>query len=38
MMVPVEVQLRTAAMDIWANIEHDMVYKPLPLEAGTDAF
>ena len=32
MMVPVEVQLRTAAMDIWANIEHDRIYKPLPLE------
>ena len=28
LLVPVEVQLRTAAMDIWASIEHDMVYKP----------
>jgi len=28
MMVPVELQLRTASMDIWASIEHDMVYKP----------
>ena len=28
MLMPVEVQLRTAAMDIWASIEHDMVYKP----------
>lgn len=28
LMVPVEVQLRTAAMDMWASIEHDMVYKP----------
>ena len=28
MMVPVEIQLRTAAMDMWASIEHDMVYKP----------
>lgn len=28
-MIPVEVQLRTAAMDIWASIEHDMVYKPV---------
>lgn len=28
MMVPVELQLRTASMDIWASIEHDRVYKP----------
>ena len=28
LMVPVEVQPRTAAMDMWASIEHDMVYKP----------
>lgn len=28
LLVPVEVQLRTAAMDIWASIEHDVVYKP----------
>lgn len=28
LLVPVEVQLRTAAMDIWASIEHDIVYKP----------
>ena len=28
LMVPVEIQLRTAAMDMWASIEHDMVYKP----------
>ena len=27
--VPVEVQLRTAAMDIWANIEHGLIYKPV---------
>lgn len=27
--VPVEVQLRTSAMDIWASIEHDVVYKPI---------
>ncbi|MBP3655699.1 MAG: hypothetical protein J6K32_03280 [Clostridia bacterium] len=25
---PVEVQLRTAPMDIWASIEHQLVYKP----------
>ena len=28
LLVPVEVQLRTADMDIWASIEHDIVYKP----------
>lgn len=28
LLVPVEVQLRTQAMDIWASIEHDIVYKP----------
>lgn len=28
-LVPVEIQLRTAPMDIWASIEHQMVYKPL---------
>lgn len=28
MMIPVELQLRTAAMDIWANVEHDLIYKP----------
>lgn len=28
LLVPVEVQLRTQAMDIWASIEHDAVYKP----------
>ena len=27
-MVPVEIQLRTASMDIWASIEHDICYKP----------
>jgi len=25
--VPVEIQLRTAAMDFWASIEHQMIYK-----------
>lgn len=28
-MLPVEIQLRTAAMDIWANIEHELCYKPV---------
>ena len=27
--VPVEIQLRTAPMDIWASIEHQLVYKPV---------
>lgn len=26
---PVEIQLRTMAMDFWANIEHQLCYKPL---------
>ena len=37
-LVPVEIQLRTAAMDLWATIDHDLVYKPvkaaLSLSAG----
>lgn len=28
-MVPAEIQLRTAPMDIWANIEHKLIYKPV---------
>ena len=28
MMVPAEIQLRTAAMDLWASIEHGICYKP----------
>ena len=27
-MVPAEIQLRTEAMDLWANIEHGICYKP----------
>ena len=26
--VPVEIQLRTASMDAWASVEHDVCYKP----------
>lgn len=26
--VPVEIQLRTAPMDVWATLEHDACYKP----------
>ena len=29
LLVPVEVQLRTADMDLWANAEHDLIYKPV---------
>lgn len=28
-LLPVEVQLRTTGMDIWASIEHDAIYKPV---------
>lgn len=27
-MIPVEIQLRTAPMDVWASIEHELIYKP----------
>ena len=29
LMIPVEIQLRTAAMDVWASIEHKICYKPI---------
>lgn len=29
MCISAEVQLRTASMDTWANIEHDAIYKPV---------
>lgn len=29
LMIPVEIQLRTAGMDIWASIEHEICYKPV---------
>lgn len=37
-MVPVELQIRTAAMDLWASLEHDIKYKTIstnesPLDA-----
>ena len=28
-MVPVEVQIRTIAMDYWASLEHDLKYKAI---------
>lgn len=30
-LVPVEIQLRTAAMDAWACMEHRLIYKPRPV-------
>ncbi len=39
-MVPVEMQIRTSAMDMWASMEHDIRYKTLyndnPEEMGVD--
>lgn len=35
-MVPVELQLRTMAMDLWASLEHDLKYKNLYNESMTD--
>ncbi|MBR3794702.1 MAG: hypothetical protein IKK34_01560 [Clostridia bacterium] len=29
LMIPVEIQLRTAGMDVWASIEHEICYKPV---------
>ena len=28
-MIPAEIQLRTASMDVWASIEHELIYKPI---------
>jgi putative GTP pyrophosphokinase len=35
-MVPVELQIRTLAMDLWASLEHDIKYKSLYKEAQTE--
>jgi putative GTP pyrophosphokinase len=35
-MVPVELQIRTLAMDLWASLEHDIKYKSLYKEAQVD--
>ena len=37
-LVPVEVQLRTIAMDFWASLEHDLKYKALREIQGVDAY
>ena len=34
--VPVELQIRTLAMDLWASLEHDIKYKSLYKEVGED--
>jgi putative GTP pyrophosphokinase len=36
--VPVEMQIRTLAMDLWASLEHDIKYKSLYQGAATDDF
>ena len=36
--VPVEVQLRTIAMDFWASLEHDLKYKSFYKVAGVDSY
>ena len=35
-MVPVEVQIRTIAMDYWASLEHDLKYKAIAETRGID--
>ena len=35
-MVPVELQIRTLAMDLWASLEHDIKYKSLYQETNVD--
>ncbi len=36
-MIPVEVQIRTIAMDFWASLEHDLKYKAIGNVAGLDS-
>ena len=35
-LVPVEIQIRTEAMDLWASLEHDIKYKSLYQDIGVD--
>lgn len=37
-MVPVEVQIRTIAMDFWASLEHGLKYKAVDTVQGIDSF
>lgn len=36
--IPVEVQLRTIAMDFWASLEHDLKYKSVSEVEGIDSY
>ncbi len=36
--VPVEVQIRTIAMDFWASLEHDLKYKSVSVVEGIDSY
>lgn len=36
--IPVEIQLRTIAMDFWASLEHDLKYKAVREIKGIDSF
>lgn len=36
-LIPVEVQLRTVAMDFWASLEHDLKYKAVRAVEGIDS-
>lgn len=37
-LIPVEVQLRTIAMDFWASLEHDLKYKSVREVEGIDSY
>ena len=37
-LIPVEVQLRTIAMDFWASLEHDLKYKAVSEVEGIDSY
>ncbi|MDD7368771.1 MAG: (p)ppGpp synthetase, partial [Berryella intestinalis] len=37
-MIPVEVQIRTIAMDFWASLEHELKYKAVSEVAGIDSY
>lgn len=37
-LIPVEIQLRTIAMDFWASLEHDLKYKAVRKIQGIDAY
>ncbi len=37
-LIPVEIQLRTIAMDFWASLEHDLKYKAVRHIQGIDAY